>query len=53
MKLEFKKCPKARKRTGKNVKPPVAHGPHTWIAGVYAPVGDVEGFIAQCPGWKP
>lgn len=50
--LPNKKCPKARKETGKKAKPRVPHEAHTWRAGVYYPIGEVDGWIAQCPGYK-
>jgi hypothetical protein len=46
MKLPIKRCPKARRRTGRKAKLRVPHAPHRWIAGVYFPVGEVDGYWA-------
>jgi hypothetical protein len=45
-----KKCPKARKKSGKKAKKPIPHLPHSWWASVYLPVGDL-GYPALCPGY--
>lgn len=45
-----KKCPRARKKSGKKAKKPVPHLPHSWWAGEYLPVGDL-GYPAVCPGY--
>lgn len=40
-----KPCPRARRR--------VPHDPHEWTAGVYYPIGETDGYPAQCPGIIP
>lgn len=47
----IKRCPRAREESGRKAKLPVPHAPHTWRAGIYYPVGHVDGYLAHCPGW--
>lgn len=28
----------------------ITHLPHTWLAGIYYPAGDIDGYLVQCPG---
>lgn len=47
--LPTKPCGKARPPR-RNRDLPVPHPEHTWVAGVYLPVGDT-GYLARCPGY--
>ena len=51
MATQIKKCPKARRRTGKKAKAPVPHAPHDWVTGVYYPTGETDGTPVRCPGY--
>jgi hypothetical protein len=46
-----RRCPKARGRSGRKPKPRIPHAPHRWIAGVYLPIGETDGYWADCPGY--
>jgi hypothetical protein len=48
---EIKKCARAKVKSGRKAKRPIPHGPHDWVAGVYLPVGNIDGHWVRCPGY--